>query len=89
MIESSTVIDDYAPTAGKRREATKAASGHQPGDPAKAAAAVIAALESDAPPLRLLLGKSALDVAMNRLDALRANFEAWRELTEGTDFPVT
>ncbi|CAG9274456.1 Short-chain dehydrogenase [Paraburkholderia unamae] len=88
MIASRTVIDDYAPTAGKRREATRAVSGQQPGDPARAAAAVIAALESDAPPLRLLLGKSALDVALKRLDALRANFEAWRELTEGTDFPA-
>ncbi|MGH8081061.1 MAG: oxidoreductase [Lysobacter sp.] len=88
MIASATVIDDYVATAGKRREATKAVSGHQPGDPAKGAAAVIAALESQEPPLRLLLGKSALDVALKRLDALRTNFEAWREVSEDTDFPV-
>jgi NADP-dependent 3-hydroxy acid dehydrogenase YdfG len=88
MIASSTVIDDYAETAGKRREATTASSGRQPGDPVKGAAALIAAMESEAPPLRLLLGKSALDVALKRLDALRTNFEAWRELTEGTDFPA-
>ncbi|MBA5745555.1 short-chain dehydrogenase/reductase, partial [Escherichia coli] len=37
---------------------------------------------------RLLLGKAALDVALKRLDALRTNFEAWRDLTEGTDFPA-
>lgn len=88
MIASQTIIDDYAETAGKRRAATKSVSGHQPGDPVKGAAAVIAALESDVPPLRLLLGKSALDVALKRLDALRTNFEAWRDLTEGTDFPA-
>ncbi|VWB19739.1 short-chain dehydrogenase [Burkholderia arboris] len=88
MVASGTVIDDYAPTAGKRRAATRAVSGHQPGDPVKAAAAVIAALESNALPLRLLLGKAALDVALERLDALRTNFEAWRDLTEGTDFPA-
>lgn len=88
MIASDTVIDDYAATAGKRREMTKAVSGNQPGDPAKGAAAVIAALESDSPPLRLLLGKSALDVALKRLDALRMNFEAWRDVSEGTDFPA-
>ncbi|ALX11889.1 short-chain dehydrogenase [Burkholderia cepacia JBK9] len=88
MVASGTVIDDYAPTAGKRRAATRAVSGHQPGDPVKGAAAVIAALESNAPPLRLLLGKAALDVALERLDALRTNFEAWRDLTEGTDFPA-
>jgi hypothetical protein len=81
------VIDDYAHTAGKRREATVSSSGRQPGDPAKGAAALIAAMESPTPPLRLLLGKAALEVALKRLDTLRAQFEAWRELTESTDFP--
>ncbi|MEM5310828.1 oxidoreductase [Paraburkholderia sp. JHI869] len=88
MIASSTVIDDYAQTAGKRREATTTSSGRQAGDPVKGAAALIAAMESETPPLRLLLGKSALDVALKRLDALRTNFETWRELSEGTDFPA-
>jgi NADP-dependent 3-hydroxy acid dehydrogenase YdfG len=88
MIASKTVIDDYAQTAGKRRETTKASSGRQPGDPARAAAALIAAMESETPPLRLLLGKSALDLALKRVEDLRANFEAWRHVTEGTDFPV-
>lgn len=88
MIASDTVIDDYASTAGKRREATLAVSGRQPGDPVKGAQAVIAALESETPPLRLLLGKSAFDLALKRVDALRANFEAWREVSEGTDFPA-
>ncbi|WP_323120325.1 Rossmann-fold NAD(P)-binding domain-containing protein [Burkholderia alba] len=89
MIVSETIIDDYAESAGKRRAATYAISGHQPGDPAKGAAAVIAAMESDAPPLRLLLGRSALDVAFKRLDALRENVEAWRDLTESTDYPAS
>jgi NADP-dependent 3-hydroxy acid dehydrogenase YdfG len=88
MIASGTIIEDYAQTAGQRRAATKAVSGRQPGDPAKGAAAVIAAMESQSPPLRLLLGKAALDVALKRLDTLRTQFEAWRELTEGTDYPV-
>jgi len=87
MRQSATVIDDYAETAGARRTATLATYGHQPGDPAKAAEAVLAAVGSAEPPLRLLLGRAAYEIATARLDALRANFEAWRETTVGTDYP--
>jgi short-subunit dehydrogenase len=87
MIESPLLIADYAGTAGKRREATRAASGKQPGDPARAAAAIISAFEASEPPLRLLLGASALKLARERLDALRANFDAWAETTTSADFP--
>lgn len=86
MIESGTVIDDYAETAGKRRTQTRAVSGKQPGDPARAANAIIRAVESETPPLRLLLGASAYTVAMKRLDTLRESFEAWRSTTLTTDF---
>ncbi|WFR97933.1 oxidoreductase [Rhizobium tumorigenes] len=89
MVESPTVIDDYAETAGKRRLATRAVSGLQPGDPAKAAAAIIAAVQSEFPPLRLLLGGSAMKIALDRLDALRANFDATADITTSVDFPTT
>ncbi|MDQ0472210.1 oxidoreductase [Labrys wisconsinensis] len=89
MVESHTVIDDYAATAGRRRGQTRASSGQQAGDPARAAAAVMAAVEADNPPLRLLLGAAALRIASERLDALRANFEAWRETTLGADFSAS
>ncbi|VWC42868.1 oxidoreductase [Burkholderia lata] len=87
MVESAIRIDDYAETAGKRRAATRAVSGRQPGDPARAALAIIAAYEADEPPLRLLLGGAALKVALARLDALRDNFDAWAETTKRADFP--
>ncbi|WP_454915975.1 oxidoreductase [Xanthobacter sediminis] len=87
MIESKTVIDDYAATAGARRAAAHAYSGTQPGDPARGAAAVITAVEAEAPPLRLLLGSDAYALALGRLDALRQNFEAWKDLTASADFP--
>ncbi len=87
IIESKTTIEDYAATAGKRRESTRANSGKQPGDPVRGAEAVIKALESSAPPLRLLLGAPALDLAYKRLDTLRANFDAWKETTLGADYP--
>ncbi len=87
MIESRTVIDDYAETSGKRRQATRSVSGKQPGDPTRAAAAIISAFEAEEPPLRLLLGAPALKIACERLDALRVNFDAWAETTRSADFP--
>jgi NAD(P)-dependent dehydrogenase (short-subunit alcohol dehydrogenase family) len=88
MVESPVVIDDYTETAGKRRSATRSVSGSQPGDPAKAAAAIIKAVQSEDSPLRLLLGASALKIARDRLDALRANFEATADVTTSVDFPT-
>ncbi|MCH4548557.1 oxidoreductase [Rhizobium changzhiense] len=88
MVESSTIIEDYAETSGKRRQATRSISGNQPGDPTRAATAIISAFEADAPPLRLLLGAPALKIARERLDALRANFDAWAETTLSADFPT-
>lgn len=86
MIESSIAIDDYAETAGKRRHATRAVSGLQPGDPMKAAAAIIKAVKAEEAPLRLLLGSSALKIANGRLDALRDQFAAWADVTTSVDF---
>lgn len=88
MIESKTVIDDYAETSGKRRQATRAVSGNQPGDPARAALAIIKAYEAETPPLRLLLGAPALMLARERLDDLRTNFDAWADVTLSADFPA-
>ncbi|MEU5302607.1 oxidoreductase [Streptomyces noursei] len=87
MRQSATTIDDYAPTAGTRRAGTLATYGHQPGDPARAARAVIDALTAPKPPLRLLLGKAAYDLATTKLDSLRATFDDWRTVTLGADFP--
>ncbi|MBP0582228.1 oxidoreductase [Labrys sp. LIt4] len=87
MVEATTVIADYAETAGRRREQTRAISGRQPGDPARAALAIIKAVEAPEPPLRLLLGAPALRIARERLEALRHNFESWAETTLSADFP--
>jgi NAD(P)-dependent dehydrogenase (short-subunit alcohol dehydrogenase family) len=87
MRQSDTAIPDYAETAGARRDATLATYGRQPGDPARAAEAVITAVGSSEPPLRLLLGKAAYEIATARLDTLRATFDTWRDLTFSTDYP--
>ena len=87
IVESRTVIDDYEATAGLRRRQTRERSGNQPGDPVRAAEAVIAAVAAKEPPLRLLLGAPALELAYNKLDKLRANFDAWKQVTLDADYP--
>ena len=85
--EAPSEIPDYADTAGKNRRSIRGYSGKQPGDPVRAAAAIIKAVESPEPPLHLLLGKAALKGANWKLDLLRQNFDAWQETTVGADFP--
>ncbi|MBB4303999.1 NADP-dependent 3-hydroxy acid dehydrogenase YdfG [Rhodobium orientis] len=87
VIESKTVIDDYAETAGALRKGLKEGSGHQDGDPVRAAAAVLTAYEAENPPLRLLMSAQAYGRAMDRLEELRENFETWKDLTLSTDYP--
>ncbi|WGM45373.1 3-phenylpropionate-dihydrodiol/cinnamic acid-dihydrodiol dehydrogenase [Brevundimonas sp. NIBR10] len=82
-------IEDYAATAGARRAQVRGWSGAQPGDPKRAAKAIIDAVEAETPPLRLLLGKMALQGGRAKIEALRADFDAWADVTEGADFPPT
>jgi len=85
--QSATRIDAYAATAGERRKQTESRSGKQAGDPVRAAQAIIDAALSDAPPLRLLLGKAALDLARKKLDLMKNDFDRWQSTTLGADFP--
>lgn len=85
--QSATRIDSYAATAGERRKQTEARSGTQAGDPVRAAQAIIDAALSDAPPLRLLLGKAALDLARKKLAMMKNDFDTWESTTLGADFP--
>jgi NAD(P)-dependent dehydrogenase (short-subunit alcohol dehydrogenase family) len=84
--QSATVIGDYAGTAGKRRKEHDTGHGTQEGDPAKAAQALITAVESSEPPALLLLGQDALDLFRRTLDAQRAEVQAWEKLTASTGF---
>ena len=86
LTQSAQPIGDYAETAGKRRKENDTIDGRQPGDPDRAAQAILRAVAADEPPLRLLLGSDALRRAEAELDAQRAEIDAWREVTMGTDF---
>jgi hypothetical protein len=59
--------------------------GREPGDPAKAAEAVLRAVDSPDTPLRLVLGADALDRARAKLSALEKNYAAWESVTRGTN----
>jgi NAD(P)-dependent dehydrogenase (short-subunit alcohol dehydrogenase family) len=86
--EASVEITDYAATAGAVRRQLREQNGKQPGDPVRAANAIIQAVEAPNPPLHLLLGKDALRMAHEKLDALRRDFDAWQNVTVGADFPA-
>ena len=85
--QSATRIPDYEATAGARRAQTEARSGKQPGDPVRAAEAIITAVQSPEPPLHLVLGKPALEIARKKLAALKQDFDAWEATTLGSDYP--
>ena len=87
--ETASTLADYQPTSGEKQKQIRSNSGRQPGDPARAAAAIVKAVEAPEPPLRLLLGKAALAGARAKVAAMSKDFEAWAEVTEGADFPTT
>lgn len=82
-----TAIDAYAPTAGARRQQLQSYSGKQPGDPVRAARAIIEAVNAPEPPLRLLLGAMAYETALRKLDELRENFTRWEKVARDADYP--
>lgn len=82
---SPIVIEDYATTAGKNKSDIRGNSGNQPGDPARAAQAIVKAVEAENSPLRLLLGAGALKGARMKLDQLKRDFDTWEETTVWAD----
>jgi len=85
---SKIVIDDYKTTAETNKNNIRGYSGKQPGDPVRAAKAIVKAVESENPPLHLLLGVAALKGGRNKLEVLKKDFDAWEDTTTGADFPA-
>jgi len=80
------VIDDYSdgPT-GQMRIAAGERNHDQPGDPVKAANAIIDVVESEQPPIRLQLGKDTLAAVEAKIAHVQAEMALWRAVAESTD----
>jgi NAD(P)-dependent dehydrogenase (short-subunit alcohol dehydrogenase family) len=86
-VEAEARITDYDATAGKTREYFHTQAGKQKGDPVRAAAAIIAAVEAPEPPKHLLLGQLALTRFRKRLEDWKTELDRWESTTVGADFP--
>jgi NAD(P)-dependent dehydrogenase (short-subunit alcohol dehydrogenase family) len=85
----STRIPAYDTTVGPTREMISGIDGVQPGDPAKAAAAIVAALDAERPPLRLPLGDDAVDGILGHLESVGAEVREWEAVARATAFVPT
>jgi NAD(P)-dependent dehydrogenase (short-subunit alcohol dehydrogenase family) len=81
---ASAPLPDYAGTVGRTRQMIEDSAGTQPGDPAKAATAILAALDAPSTPLRLPLGDDAVDAILSHLDSTRADIRTWEKLARDT-----
>jgi NAD(P)-dependent dehydrogenase (short-subunit alcohol dehydrogenase family) len=87
MTTARKTIDAYAATAGARRAQLRANNGKQPGDPVRAADAVIKVVESENPPLHLVLGKVAVGRAREKFTEMLQGLAQWEAVSVGTDYP--
>ena len=82
----SSAMPVYEATVGPTRAMINNTAGKQPGDPVRAAAAILAALEAEKPPLRLVLGGDAVDGISAHLDSVRRDLETWEPVSRQTGF---
>jgi NAD(P)-dependent dehydrogenase (short-subunit alcohol dehydrogenase family) len=85
--QTESRIAEYADTAAARMAQTSGYSGQQPGDPVRAAEAMIDAVVREHPPRHFVLGRFGIDAVTDRLRARLDEIEAQREASLATDFP--
>ena len=79
-------VADYDAVMDPLRAARQAKSGSQPGDPAKAAEALLRLVEAKNPPTRLFLGEDALGLVEQKLAQMRSEMAAWDGVSRSTAF---
>jgi NAD(P)-dependent dehydrogenase (short-subunit alcohol dehydrogenase family) len=82
----SARLADYDGTVGPTRDMITGIDGTQPGDPARAASAILTALAAEQPPLRLPLGDDAVEGILSHLDDVRTEVHAWEHLSRATAY---
>ena len=79
-------IADYDAVMDPIRSARQSKSGHQPGDPDKAAQALLRLTSAENPPTRLFLGEDALNLVGQKLEQMKAEMAAWEDVSRSTSF---
>jgi NAD(P)-dependent dehydrogenase (short-subunit alcohol dehydrogenase family) len=86
MVRASRKIAEYDAVMDPIRAARQAKSGNQPGDPVKAAQALLKLVEAENPPARLYLGGDALKLVEEKIETIKAEIAAWESLSRSTSF---
>ena len=86
MVRSSRSIADYDAVFDPIRKRRRDYSGQQLGDPAKAAQALLRIVESENPPLHLVLGNDGLKLVEERLSSLGSELRSWESVSRSTDY---
>ena len=79
-------IDDYAESAGKNLRSLEQVSGHQPGDPVKAAQAMYDVVQLNNPPMHLPLGGPAYQRVRTKLQDFLRELDEFEYLGLPTDY---
>jgi NAD(P)-dependent dehydrogenase (short-subunit alcohol dehydrogenase family) len=80
VMQAEERIEAYRPLTAPLDSYLMDSDGKQLGDPVKAAKAMIAVVESDTPPLRLILGQDAYNIWDSKREAMAADVQSWREV---------
>ena len=86
MVRASRTIAEYDTVMDPIRAARQAKSGNQPGDPARAAQALLKIVAAENPPARLYLGSDALKLVEEKIEMMKAEIAAWERLSRSTSF---
>jgi NAD(P)-dependent dehydrogenase (short-subunit alcohol dehydrogenase family) len=86
LARTRNIINDYSETAGAARSWADESHNAQPGDPTKAAAAMVKITQVENPPLRLQLGADCVSTVETKLAQVKQELEKWRELAQSTAF---
>jgi NAD(P)-dependent dehydrogenase (short-subunit alcohol dehydrogenase family) len=82
----SEAMPEYRDTVGRAREGIAQLDGSQPGDPARAATAILAVVDAEEPPLHLALGTDCYRRLKEDLQQQLVELERWSHLTLSTDY---
>ncbi len=80
----SLEIEAYRDSVGGTREMVDSMDQTQPGDPKKAARAILTALDAEKTPLRLPLGADAIEGIRAHMDSMRADLDTWEAVSQDT-----